>query len=204
MRKRLAALIAEALPGVLVTSSHQVAREFREFERASTTLSVGLCAAGDRRLPATASRPGWRSRVSRAASRSCNPMAGACRRERCASNAITALCSGPAAGVVGAIRQAARSGFADLITFDMGGTSTDVCLVQDGRAVARLGKRDRRAADPHAGARHRVGRRGRRLAWCGSTTAACCGSVLEAPAPIRGRPATARAAASPPRPTPTS
>ncbi len=36
--KRLAALIAEALPGVLVTSSHQVAREFREFERASTTL----------------------------------------------------------------------------------------------------------------------------------------------------------------------
>ena len=36
-------------------------------------------------------------------------------------------------GVVGATRQAARSGFRDLITFDMGGTSTDVCLVQDGR-----------------------------------------------------------------------
>ena len=36
--KRLAALITEALPGVLVTASHQVAREFREFERASTTL----------------------------------------------------------------------------------------------------------------------------------------------------------------------
>ncbi|MDP1838226.1 MAG: hydantoinase/oxoprolinase N-terminal domain-containing protein, partial [Reyranella sp.] len=36
--KRLAALIGEALPGVLVTCSHQVAREFREFERASTTL----------------------------------------------------------------------------------------------------------------------------------------------------------------------
>ena len=36
--QRLAALITEALPGVLVTCSHQVAREFREFERASTTL----------------------------------------------------------------------------------------------------------------------------------------------------------------------
>ena len=36
--QRLAALIAEALPDVLVTCSHQVAREFREFERASTTL----------------------------------------------------------------------------------------------------------------------------------------------------------------------
>ena len=35
--------------------------------------------------------------------------------------------------MVGATRQAARSGFEDLITFDMGGTSTDVCLVQDGR-----------------------------------------------------------------------
>jgi N-methylhydantoinase A len=48
-------------------------------------------------------------------------------------SAITALYSGPAAGVVGATRQAARSGFQDLITFDMGGTSTDVCLVQEGR-----------------------------------------------------------------------
>jgi N-methylhydantoinase A len=46
--KRLAALIAEALPGVLVTCSHQVAREFREFEDPA----LGLCAAGDRRLPA--------------------------------------------------------------------------------------------------------------------------------------------------------
>src|SRR5476649_1249188 len=36
--KRLAALIAEALPDLLVTCSHQVAREFREYERASTTL----------------------------------------------------------------------------------------------------------------------------------------------------------------------
>ena len=48
------------------------------------------------------------------------------------SNAITALFSGPAAGVVGAIRQAGRSGRGNLITFDMGGTSTDVSLVEDG------------------------------------------------------------------------
>src|SRR4029079_2161450 len=48
-------------------------------------------------------------------------------------SAITALYSGPAAGVVGATRQAARSAYKDLITFDMGGTSTDVCLVQHGR-----------------------------------------------------------------------
>ena len=45
---------------------------------------------------------------------------------------ITALFSGPAAGVVGAIRQAGRSGRRNLITFDMGGTSTDVSLIVDG------------------------------------------------------------------------
>ena len=48
-------------------------------------------------------------------------------------NAITSLFSGPAAGVMGAARQAGLSGYASLITFDMGGTSTDVCLVENGR-----------------------------------------------------------------------
>ena len=44
-------------------------------------------------------------------------------------NAVTSLLSGPAAGVTGAIRQA---GYRDLVTLDMGGTSTDVCLVTAG------------------------------------------------------------------------
>jgi N-methylhydantoinase A len=48
-------------------------------------------------------------------------------------NAITALFSGPAAGVVGATHSCLRSGYSDLITFDMGGTSTDVCLVERGQ-----------------------------------------------------------------------
>tara|TARA_B100000686_G_scaffold148603_1_gene155954 strand:- start:991 stop:2271 length:1281 start_codon:yes stop_codon:yes gene_type:complete len=47
-------------------------------------------------------------------------------------NPVTALFSGPAAGVMGAVRQAALSGYDNLVTFDMGGTSTDVCLVEDG------------------------------------------------------------------------
>ena len=58
-----------------------------------------------------------------------------------AENAITALFSGPAAGVVGAVRQAARSGFKNFITLDVGGTSTDVCLAPDGRPAP--GPRDR-------------------------------------------------------------
>jgi N-methylhydantoinase A len=47
---------------------------------------------------------------------------------------IDTLFSGPSGGVSGAIHVAARAGYRDIITFDMGGTSTDVCLVQAGKA----------------------------------------------------------------------
>ena len=130
--KRLAALIAEALPGVLVTCSHQVAREFREFERASTTLlSAYVQPVIDgylHRFESKLAESGFKGRFTVMQSNGGRLPAEAMRQ-----SAITALYSGPAAGVVGATRQAARSGFKDLITFDMGGTSTDVCLVQDGR-----------------------------------------------------------------------
>ena len=130
--KRLAALITEALPGVLVTSSHQVAREFREFERASTTLlSAYVQPVIDgylHRFESKLAESGFTGRFTVMQSNGGRLPASAMRQ-----SAITALYSGPAAGVVGATRQAARSGFSDLVTFDMGGTSTDVCLVQDGR-----------------------------------------------------------------------
>src|SRR4029079_4027304 len=48
------------------------------------------------------------------------------------ANAINALLSGPAAGVVGAVRQTGRSGYRNLVTLDIGGTSTDVCVVTAG------------------------------------------------------------------------
>jgi N-methylhydantoinase A len=130
--QRLAALIAEALPDVLVTCSHQVAREFREFERASTTLlSAYVQPVIDgylHRFEGKLASAGFTGRFTVMQSNGGRLPAEAMRQ-----SAITALYSGPAAGVVGALRQAARSGFRDLITFDMGGTSTDVCLVQDGR-----------------------------------------------------------------------
>ena len=130
--KRLAALIAEALPDVLVTCSHQVAREFREFERASTTLlSAYVQPVIDgylHRFESKLAEAGFTGRFTVMQSNGGRLPAEAMRQ-----SAITALYSGPAAGVVGATRQAARSGFKDVITFDMGGTSTDVCLVQDGR-----------------------------------------------------------------------
>src|SRR4029079_18934536 len=50
---------------------------------------------------------------------------------------ISTFLSGPAAGVVGSIAAAAGAGTSDFITFDLGGTSTDVCLIQHGKASVR-------------------------------------------------------------------
>ncbi len=128
---RLRALIAEVIPGLRIACSHEIAREFREFERASTTLlSAYVQPVIDRyldRFEATLAEAGFRGHFSVMQSNGGRLPAVAMR-----TNAITALFSGPAAGVIGAIRQAARSGQGNLITFDMGGTSTDVSLVENG------------------------------------------------------------------------
>jgi N-methylhydantoinase A len=131
--RRLRALIADALPGLRIASSHSIAREFREYERASTTvMSAYVQPVIDRyldRFETTLAKAGFRGYLSVMQSNGGRLPAAAMRQ-----SAITALFSGPAAGVIGAIRQAARSGRVDLITFDMGGTSTDVSLVAAGEA----------------------------------------------------------------------
>ncbi|WP_226575598.1 hydantoinase/oxoprolinase family protein [Acuticoccus sediminis] len=130
--RALAALLDEALPGMFVTCSADVSREFREFERASTaTLAAYVQPVIDAyldRLATSLAERGFARRFSVMQSNGGRLPAEGMRR-----NAIAALFSGPAAGVVGAIRQVGRSNVKDIVTFDMGGTSTDICLVADGR-----------------------------------------------------------------------
>jgi N-methylhydantoinase A len=130
--RRIAEIVRAALPGVVVTCSHQVACEFREYERASTaTLSAfvqPVIAGYLGRLTSAMECEGFRGRFSVMQSNG-----GRLPAESMRENAISALFSGPAAGVVGAVRQVVRSGYSNVITFDMGGTSSDVCLVQDGK-----------------------------------------------------------------------
>jgi N-methylhydantoinase A len=106
---RVKALIEAALPDVRVACSHEVAREFREFERASTTvLSAYVQPVIDgylSRFEATLAKAGFGGDFSVMQSNGGRLPAAAMRR-----NAITALFSGPAAGVVGAVRQAERAG----------------------------------------------------------------------------------------------
>lgn len=126
------AAIGAALPGATVSLSHGVTREFREFERASTTsLSAYVQPVIDRyiaRFETALADSGFAGRFSVMQSNGGRLPARAMR-----SNAVNALLSGPAAGVMGAARQASRAGYGNLLTLDMGGTSTDVAVVTDGR-----------------------------------------------------------------------
>lgn len=125
-------LLTAEMPEAVISVSSQVTREFREYERASTvTLAGYVQPVIDRyieRLEDSLQGLGVKARLSIMQSNGGRVPASAMRR-----NAIAALFSGPAAGVVGAIRQVGRNGAGNLITFDMGGTSADVCLVTGGR-----------------------------------------------------------------------
>ena len=132
--RRVAAMVSERFPGAGITCSCDVTREFREYERASTTaLAAYVQPVIDRYLEDFERELDARAFGGRFSLMQSN--GGRLPASGMAGNAITALFSGPAAGVMGAIRQALRSGYRDLITFDMGGTSTDVCLVRDGVPV---------------------------------------------------------------------
>ncbi|MBV7485256.1 hydantoinase/oxoprolinase family protein [Bordetella sp. BOR01] len=129
---KLRELIQASQPDIHVTISSDITREFREYERASTTaLSAYVQPVMDRYISRFTQRlqeSEFRGRFSVMQSNGGKLPAQAMR-----ANAVTALLSGPAAGVMGAARQVSRSGYRNLITLDMGGTSTDVCVVVDGK-----------------------------------------------------------------------
>jgi N-methylhydantoinase A len=135
---RVAQALRERHPGVHVIASHEVAPEFREYERASTTAAdaylVPVAARYLRALADAARGAGLPEPLVMLSS------GGVASLDEAAAHPATVLVSGPAAGVVGAGLVARRAGFDDAIAFDMGGTSTDVCLLPGGRA-ARVAER---------------------------------------------------------------
>jgi N-methylhydantoinase A len=113
--------------GVPISRASALLPEFREFERASTCV---LNAAVE---------PVLRRYLSNLAARLPEPTitvmtssGGTAGIEFAASAPVHTLLSGPAAGVVAAGAVARSAGFADAIAFDMGGTSTDACLIRGG------------------------------------------------------------------------
>ena len=109
-------------------ASHEVAAEFREFERASTTIADAYLGpvAGRylRRLAGTAAAEGLPAPAVMQSN------GGVCDLEEAAAHPARLLLSGPAGGVAAVV----AAGIPDAISFDMGGTSTDVCLIRGGVA----------------------------------------------------------------------
>ena len=119
-------------PAAQVVASHEVSPEFREYERASTTVvDAYLGPVLSRYLHALSEACRGAELPAPLVMRSSGGLA---TLEEAAQHAAFALLSGPAAGVVGAARIAALAGFENALSFDMGGTSTDVCAIVGGAA----------------------------------------------------------------------
>jgi N-methylhydantoinase A len=153
-----------ALDGVHVSLSHEVVGTFREFERAATTevdaaLSP-LLARYLRRLVAEARDAGLPEPAVMQSS------GGLANASLAAGHAVLTVLSGPAGGAAAAALIAERTGAPNLLCFDMGGTSCDVCVVDDGR-VRETGGREvggRPLALPMVDI-HTVGAGGGSIAW---------------------------------------
>ena len=130
--RAVAAELRRRMPHARIVASHEISPEFREYERASTT-------AVDAYLGAVVSSYLDRLGEACAVTGLAEPLVmrssgGVATLGEAAAHPAGVLISGPAAGVVGAARVAQDAGFAHAITLDMGGTSTDVCLIADGTA----------------------------------------------------------------------
>lgn len=126
--QRIERALAAGLEGVPLSVSHKILPEYREFERTSTVATNAylqpLMGAYLKRLGAhVAAR---RLRVMQSSG-------GSISARVAADEPVRTILSGPAGGVVGAMHAARGARVEDIITFDMGGTSTDVALCAGGR-----------------------------------------------------------------------
>ena len=122
--------------GLAVCSSHEVLPEYREFERWSTTVvNAYVTPLIDRYLgtleAALTRTPGPRTQDPGPSLSIMQSNGGCISASAARAQAVRTVLSGPAAGAVGASAVAHAAGFPRVISFDMGGTSTDVSLIDD-------------------------------------------------------------------------
>ena len=128
--QRVAQIAAEVMPGIQVSISSQVLPEMREYERTLTTVANSYVQPQVSRYLSSLSGKLRAAGVD-------GPLyvlrsdGGLASARVATDNPVSLLLSGPAGGVAGAVWVAEQAGFRDFLTFDMGGTSTDVALVQD-------------------------------------------------------------------------
>src|SRR5271163_77258 len=132
--------VERQLPGVYVSLSAEVLPQIKEFERVSTTVVnayVGpVLSRYLKRLERRLAEAGYRGPT--LIIQSHGGVAPIAEAGRLAAGAVL---SGPAGGVAGSVHAARLVGAADLIPFDMGGTSTDISLIVAGRPILSTGRR---------------------------------------------------------------
>lgn len=134
--RRVKQILRETDPDWLLSVSSEVMPEFREYERMVTTATNAVLAPligrymaeFDARTRAELGDDAAQVFVMRSAG-------GVVSAREAAEQPLRTALSGPAGGVLGMARVAAAAGFPKAITFDMGGTSTDVAAVADGRPL---------------------------------------------------------------------
>ena len=123
--------VRRAAPGIAPTASHQVVPEFREYERFSTTvINAYLLPVMSRYLSTLGAALAGRGYGGAVYTMGSN--GGTMDLDTVQTLPIRTILSGPVGGVTGALRVAQAEGITQFVTCDMGGTSTDVCLVEHG------------------------------------------------------------------------
>lgn len=132
--RRVKEIVRQEYPECAVSLSSEVLPEFREYERFSTTMMnaslVPVVSRYVNRLETRVAEMGLQ-----AGPRIMQSNGGVMGSASAGERPINTLFSGPSAGVIGAAHVSVLAGFSDIITFDMGGTSTDVCLVERGNPL---------------------------------------------------------------------
>jgi N-methylhydantoinase A len=127
-------IVQELYPGFPITISSDVLPEFREYERTLTACLNSYVRPRVetyvRNLESTINGMGVTGQLNLLRSD-----AGLMSADVAAENPIYGILSGPSGGVAGALAIARRAGYENILTFDMGGTSTDVALCQHGEVT---------------------------------------------------------------------
>ena len=130
--EQVGAIVERLYPGFPVTLSSNVLPEFREYERTLTACMNSYVrpkvASYVEHLQSELSGIGAKAEVNILRSD-----AGLMTTKEAMRNPIYGILSGPSGGVAGALYVARKAGYDDILTFDMGGTSTDVALCQNGQ-----------------------------------------------------------------------
>jgi N-methylhydantoinase A len=135
--KQVAAWAESELPGIPVSISSQVLPEMREYERTLTTVANSYVQPEVSRYVRNLDRSLQEKGITAPLS-ILRSDGGLVQSAKAAESPVSLLLSGPAGGVTGAVWFAEQAGYSDFLTFDMGGTSTDVALVLGGEP--RIGR----------------------------------------------------------------